>query len=102
MRQRNLPYARHDRDFYPTPDWVTEALLRRVRLPKGIWEPCCGNGAMALVLEAHGHHVVGTDLVDRGYGEAGRGFWGGNPLPPGSTASGTEPPFCRGAFAVCF
>ena len=76
MRQRNLDYARQDRDFYPTPAWVTEALLRRVRLPDGIWEPCCGNGAMAQVLEAHGHRVVGTDLVDRGYGEGGQGLPG--------------------------
>ena len=51
---------------------MPEALLRRVRLPNGIWEPCCGDGAMARVLESHGHRVVGTDLVDRGYGETGR------------------------------
>jgi len=53
---------------------VTEALLRRVRLPTGIWEPCCGDGAMARVLEAHGHCVVATDVVDRSYGEVGRDF----------------------------
>jgi hypothetical protein len=75
MRQRNLPYMRQDRDFYPTPAWVTEALLRRVRLPEGIWEPCCGNGAMAQVLEARGHRIVDTDVVDRGYGEASSTCW---------------------------
>jgi hypothetical protein len=53
------------------------------RLPKGIWEPCCGDGAMARVLEAHGHHVVATDLVDRGYGETGRGFLAETRLPNG-------------------
>src|SRR3954467_11366570 len=98
MRQRNLPYARRDRDFYPTPNWVTEALLRRIRLPKGIWEPCCGNGAMARVLEAHGHHVVGTDLVDRGYGEGGRDFLMETRLPDGVTAIVTNPPYGDGLF----
>ena len=81
MRDRNLGYERQDRDFYPTPAWPTEALLRWVRLPNGIWEPCCGDGAMARVLESQGHRVVGTDLVDRGYGE------GGTRLPDGIPAA---------------
>jgi hypothetical protein len=98
MRDRNLGYARQDRDFYPTPAWVTEALLRRVRLPKGIWEPCCGNGAMARVLEARGHRVVGTDLEDRGYGEAGRDFLDETQLPEGVTAIVTNPPYGRRLF----
>src|SRR3954451_12402261 len=95
MRQRNLGYTRQDRDFYPTPAWVTEALLRRVHLSKEIWEPCCGNGAMAQVLEAHGHRVVGTDLVDRGYGEAGRDFLAETQLPEGVSAIVTNPPYGR-------
>src|SRR3954466_14280065 len=95
MRDRNLGYERQDRDFYPTPAWVTEALLRRVRLPQGIWEPCCGNGAMAQVLGAHGPRVVGTDLVDRGYGEAGRDFLVETRLPDGVTAIVTNPPYGR-------
>jgi len=86
MRQRNLGYERQDRDFYPTPAWVTEALLRTVRLPKGVWEPCCGDGAMAQVLGAHGHRVVGTDLVDQGYGEAGRDFLAETRLSEDETA----------------
>jgi hypothetical protein len=93
MRDRNLGYARQEQNFYPTPAWVTEALLRRVRLPKRIWEPCCGNGAMAQVLESHGHHVVGTDLVDRGYGEGGRDFLMESRLPDGVTAVVTNPPY---------
>jgi hypothetical protein len=100
MRQRNLGYARQYRDFYPTPAWVTEALLRRVRLPKGIWEPCCGDGAMVRVLEAHGHHVVGTDLVDRGYGEGGRDFLMESRLPDGVTAIVTNPPYGRRLFKI--
>src|SRR3954453_17057910 len=96
MRQRNLGYERQDKDFYPTPAWVTEALLRTVRLPKGVWEPCCGDGAMARILEAHGHHVVATDLVDRGYGHGGRDFMMESGLPDGVTAIVTNPPYGNG------
>lgn len=96
MRQRNLPYARQDRDFYPTPAWATAALLRRVRLPAGVWEPCCGDGAMARVLEAHGHSVAGTDLVGRGYGEGGRDFLTETRMPDGAAAIVTNPPYGRG------
>ena len=37
-------YDRQSHDFYPTPDWVTEALLKRVTLNGPVWEPCCGDG----------------------------------------------------------
>jgi predicted RNA methylase len=93
MRQRNLPYERQERDFYPTPAWVTEALLRRIRLAQTIWEPCCGDGVMARVLESHGHRVIGTDLVDRGHGETGRDFLMESRLPDGVTAIVTNPPY---------
>jgi len=63
---------------------VTEALLRRVRLPKGDLEPCCGDGAMAQVLGFH-PRVVGTELVDQGYGEAGQGFLAETRLPEDET-----------------
>lgn len=55
-------------DFYPTPPDATEALLRVESFDGPIWEPACGNGAISKVLEAHGHRVVSTDLVDRDYG----------------------------------
>ncbi len=59
-------YQRVGQDFYATPAWVTEALLRHVRLRGPVWEPCCGDGAMSSVLSDHGYDVVSTDLVDRG------------------------------------
>ena len=39
-----------------------------------IWEPACGDGAMSRILEAAGHTVISTDLVDRGYGRGGHDF----------------------------
>jgi hypothetical protein len=50
---------------------------------------------MARVLESHGHHVVGTDLVDRGYGEGGRDFLMESRLPDSVTAIVTNPPYGR-------
>jgi hypothetical protein len=94
MRDRNRGFERQPQNFYRTPPGVTKALLRNVRLPEGkIWEPCCGDGAMAQVLEAHGHPVVATDLKDRGYGEGGRDFLAEPRLPDGVTAIVTNPPY---------
>jgi hypothetical protein len=56
-------------DFYPTPPEGTEALLRVESFDGPIWEPACGDGAISRVLEAAGHTVISTDLVDRGFGE---------------------------------
>ena len=66
-----------------------------MRLPEGVWEPCCGDGAMARVLEAHGHRVFATDLVDRSSGEAGCDFLMQSRLPDGVTAIVTNPPYGR-------
>lgn len=55
-------------DFYPTPPEGTRALLAVETFKEPIWEPACGDGAISKVLEAAGHEVVSTDLIDRGYG----------------------------------
>ena len=47
-------YDRQENDFYPTPDWVTEALLNSVELRGPVWEPCCGDGSMVRVIESRG------------------------------------------------
>ena len=61
-------------DFFPTPPWATQALLDYERFVGAIWEPACGDGAMAQVLRARGYRVRASDLYDRGYGEAGIDF----------------------------
>jgi len=69
-------HVRKAADFYPTPPDVTTALLDFLQIdPCYIWEPACGDGAMAKVLSAAGHNVLGTDLrEDSGYGEGGIDF----------------------------
>jgi hypothetical protein len=57
-------------DYYATPPIVTEALLKVEPLNTAIWEPCCGEGHMSKVLEAH-QYVISTDIQDYGYGRSG-------------------------------
>ena len=65
-------YERREADFYPTPVWVTEAviplLLRKVSVNTPVWECACGDGAMSKVLEQHFTRVTSTDLFNYGYG----------------------------------
>jgi hypothetical protein len=61
--------GRAPKDFYATPPKAVEALLPDIAdFPRTIWEPACGDGAMARELERGGYTVIGTDLVNRGYG----------------------------------
>ena len=77
-------------DFFPTPAWATYALIDNERFEGDIWEPACGDGSMARVLETTGCPVIATDLYDRGYGEPGHDF-----LKPCRTADNivTNPPY---------
>jgi hypothetical protein len=85
------PENREQDDFYPTPACGTRALLSVEKFPDPIWEPACGDGAIAEVLKAHGYHVIPTDLVDRGYGKGSVDFlmeWRGQ-----AESIITNPPF---------
>lgn len=69
MAQRKSGYAREAYDRYETPEWVTEALLRRFPpVQTTIWEPACGNGKISKVLERHALNVRSTDIEQK-YGE---------------------------------
>lgn len=89
-------YDRTDHDFYPTPSWVTAALLKHVKLRGPVWEPCCGDGAIARIIEASGQQVVSTDLVDHGFGRAGVDFFACRSFPAGCGAMVTNPPYGDG------
>lgn len=55
-------------DLYETPVAVTRALLDKLRLPPSmIWEPFAGRGKVSRVLEAAGHKVVSSDIIQRDY-----------------------------------
>lgn len=58
-------------DFYPTPDYATEELLKREQFDGSIWECACGNGAIAKFFP----NCKATDLrTDLGYGIGGVDF----------------------------
>jgi hypothetical protein len=81
-------------DCYSTPPEAVHALLEVEHLPRRIWEPCVGQGAIARVLLDAGHEVIGTDLVDYGLGyPGGRDFLMERSAPPGVTCIVTNPPF---------
>jgi len=44
------PLRDRGNDLYETPECATLALLRVEQLPKRIWEPACGRGAIVRVL----------------------------------------------------
>jgi hypothetical protein len=87
-------YADRGNDCYETPTVAVEALLRVEILPKKIWEPACGRGAIVKILRARGHEVIASDLID--YGDAthfyGRDFLA-EKLPKGCECIVTNPPF---------
>jgi hypothetical protein len=86
-------YQREGRDFYATPDWVTASLLQHVKFRGKIWEPCCGDGAMARVLTANGYDVVSTDIAERGFGTPGIDFLTCRNVPEGCRSIVTNPPY---------
>ncbi|MDR3534803.1 MAG: hypothetical protein P4L90_30100 [Rhodopila sp.] len=86
-------YEREGRDFYATPPWVTEALLRHVRFRGPVWEPCCGDGAMSSVLAEHGYDVVSTDITDRGFGVPGVDFLACREVRGNCRSIVTNPPY---------
>ena len=89
---------REEHDFYPTPYEVTRALLayegERLRQLGSVWEPACGDGAMAREIEAYGLPVISSDLIDRGCPRAEiRSFYDfGVTMAP---AIVTNPPYCE-------
>ncbi len=86
-------YEREGRDFYATPSWVTAALLQHVSFRGPVWEPCCGDGAMATVLAAHGYEVMATDIAERGFGTPGIDFLTCRSMPKDCRSIVTNPPY---------
>jgi len=63
-------------DFYATDPEALELFYKKFNedgneIAVDVWEPSCGMGHLSRVLENHGHLVLSTDLVNRGYGNGG-------------------------------
>lgn len=89
---------RREKDFYPTPANVTQALVHflhdndLIEPESTIWEPACGDGAMSRVLEEYGYNVISTDIrEDSGFGIGGCDYL--QSLNEPVSAIITNPPF---------
>ena len=97
-----LPFHRDGRvhpmraryEFYPTPPEAKRALLSVEHFDGPIWEPACGRGAISMVLEAAGHQVVSTDLIQRDHGTGRIDFL--RTTEPRAKHIVTNPPYGRG------
>jgi hypothetical protein len=69
----NLGYERREGDFYETPEWCTEVLLREEKFEGLVWEPACGNNAIMNVLARNilagenNTFIWGTDINQQPY-----------------------------------
>jgi hypothetical protein len=64
MAQRISGYVRQANDDYPTPAWVTAALVPHIRsLALHVWECAAGSGLMADALRIAGFRVTATDIA---------------------------------------
>jgi len=68
--------GRPEGDFYPTPPYATQELLKKEIFVGNIYEPACGDGAISNVLKDTypNKKIYSTDLYDRGYGATGVDF----------------------------
>lgn len=98
VRRRHLSL-----NYFPTPPWATRALLQHV-IPdaEGVaWEPACGEGHMARVLDEHFTLVHASDVHDYGCGRVGSFVGSGPDVIPSPADTGfpspdwiiTNPPF---------
>ena len=97
----NPNILRQAEDFYATDPKALEIFLAKCKednllINTNIWEPACGQGHLAKVLEKWGHNVTATDLIDRGYGLGGKDFVNDTTLILSDKYDGdilTNPPF---------
>jgi hypothetical protein len=70
------PEGRQPDDFYATPAWAVEELLKREPFPLDVWEPASGDGAISKVLERAGYSTYSSDIRTEGvYGEGGKNYF---------------------------
>ena len=93
-RERRITPKSSDQ-FFRTPPEATQALLAKEMFTPVVLEPACGDGAMSRVLQAAGHEVHSSDLVDRGYGLGGIDFLSmrRDQIAPCEFSVVTNPPF---------
>ena len=80
-------------DYYATNPKAISRLLHQKQLPHVIYECACGEGHLSEELKKHGHEVISTDLIDRGYGTGGIDFLKVDKLKEDCACILTNPPY---------
>lgn len=65
---------RETNDYYATDPKAAELICKLESFSVNIWECACGEGHLSKVFEQNGYNVYSSDLVNRGYGDAGVDF----------------------------
>jgi hypothetical protein len=97
-QSKRAPYTERGHDLYETDPSITRALLKVEQIPRRIWEPACGRGAIVNVLRTAGYEVIASDLVDYGTPITppvyyGRDFLRQRAAPGGTECILTNPPY---------
>src|SRR6516162_2569719 len=87
-------HAERGFDLYETPPIAVEALLGVENLPRVIWEPAAGRGAIVKVLRTHGRTVISSDIVHYDFAlDFVADFLTTTEIPTGCDAIVTNAPF---------
>jgi hypothetical protein len=54
-------------EFYETPRWAADAILKVELMTKTVIDPCCGAGVLSEAAEAAGYSVMSTDIHSWGF-----------------------------------
>jgi len=88
------PLAERGLDLYETPAVAVNALLRVESIPRRVWEPAAGRGAITRVLQAVGRKVISSDIFQYDFDLDFVGdFLEQKQMPDGCEAILTNPPF---------
>jgi hypothetical protein len=81
-------------DLYETPPTAVQALQHREQIPRCVWEPAAGRGAIVQVLREAGHAVIASDIIDYGFPlHFTRDFLTMTKVPVGTQTVLTNPPY---------
>lgn len=72
--ERGVGRNKKRRNDQSTPPEVTRALLDMVKFNGTVWEPACGEGRMARVIEEYRYRVSASDIRYTGFGQSGVDF----------------------------
>jgi len=64
-----------------------------------VWEPCCGAGAITVVMQRRGYDVTSTDIADHGFGAPGVDFLSYQAVPEGLPGHRHQSALWRGQVA---